>query len=137
MCCKQFVEANRGMEYGRIINIASTRWHQNEADWEAYGASKGGLVSLTNTLCVSLAGTRITVNAVSPGWIECSDYGSLTREDHMQHPSGRVGVPEDIARMVLFLAARENDFINGANIVIDGGMTKRMIYYSSEDSRKE
>lgn len=55
----------------------------------------------------------------------------------MQHPSGRVGVPEDIARMVLFLAARENDFINGANIVIDGGMTKRMIYYSSEDSRKE
>lgn len=94
-------------------------------------------MSLTNTLCVSLAGTRITVNAVSPGWIECSDYGSLTREDHMQHPSGRVGVPEDIARMVLFLAARENDFINGANIVIDGGMTKRMIYYSSEDSRKE
>ena len=128
MCCKQFVEANRGMEYGRIINIASTRWHQNEADWEAYGASKGGLVSLTNTLCVSLAGTRITVNAVSPGWIECSDYGSLTREDHMQHPSGRVGVPEDIARMVLFLAARENDFINGENITVDGGMTKKMIY---------
>lgn len=43
MCCKQFIEANKGMDYGRIINIASTRWHQNEAGWEAYGASKGGL----------------------------------------------------------------------------------------------
>lgn len=137
MCCKQFIEANRGMEYGRIINIASTRWHQNEADWEAYGASKGGLVSLTNTLCVSLAYTPITVNAISPGWIQCSDYDTLSREDHRQHPSGRVGVPEDIARMVLFLAARENDFINGANIVIDGGMTKRMIYYTAEDYWKE
>lgn len=44
MCCKQFIEANKGMEYGRIINIASTRWHQNETNWDAYGISKGGLV---------------------------------------------------------------------------------------------
>lgn len=133
LCCKQFIEANRAMEYGRIINIASTRWQQNEADWEAYGASKGGIISLTNSLCVSLSNTPITVNAISPGWIQCSDYEKLTKEDHIQHPSGRVGVPEDIARMVLFLAAPENDFINGANIVIDGGMTKKMIYYASED----
>ncbi len=133
MCCKQFIEANKGMEYVRIINIASTRWHQNEANWEAYGASKGGLVSLTNTLCVSLSDTPITVNAISPGWIQCSDYETLSEEDHKQHPSGRVGVPEDIARMVLFLSAPENDFINGANIVIDGGMTKKMIYYTPED----
>lgn len=133
MCCKQFIEANKGMEYGRIINIASTRWHQNEANWEAYGASKGGLVSLTNTLCVSLSDTPITVNAISPGWIQCSDYETLSEEDHKQHPSGRVGVPEDIARMVLFLSAPENNFINGANIVIDGGMTKKMIYYTPED----
>lgn len=133
MCCKQFIEANKGMEYGRIINIASTRWNQNEANWEAYGASKGGLVSLTNTLCVSLSDTPITVNAISPGWIQCSDYETLSKEDHKQHPSGRVGVPEDIARMVLFLSAPENDFINGANIVIDGGMTKKMIYYTSDE----
>lgn len=132
MCCKQFIEANKGMEYGRIINIASTRWHQNEANWEAYGASKGGLVSLTNTLCVSLSDTPITVNAISPGWIQCSDYETLSEEDHKQHSSGRVGVPEDIARMVLFLSAPENDFINGANIVIDGGMTKKMIYYTPD-----
>lgn len=137
MCCKQFIEANNGMDYGRIINIASTRWHQNQADWEAYGASKGGIVSLTNTLCVSLSETPITVNAISPGWIQCSEYETLTEEDHKQHPSGRVGRAEDIARMVMFLAAPENDFINGANIVIDGGMTKKMIYHTSEDYWKE
>ncbi|MGL4993525.1 MAG: SDR family NAD(P)-dependent oxidoreductase [Bacteroidales bacterium] len=133
MCSKQFIEANRGLEYGRIINIASTRWHQNEADWDAYGASKGGLVSLTNSMCVSLSDTRITVNAISPGWIECSEYDNLSLEDHKQHPSGRVGIPSDIARMVIFLAAPESDFINGANIIIDGGMTKKMIYHTSQE----
>jgi NAD(P)-dependent dehydrogenase (short-subunit alcohol dehydrogenase family) len=46
----------------------------------------------------------------------------------VQHPSGRVGKPEDIARMCLFLCYEENDFINGENITIDGGMTKKMIY---------
>lgn len=132
MCSKQLIEANKGLKYGRIINIASTRWHQNEADWEAYGASKGGLVSLTNTMCVSLAQTPITVNAISPGWIQCTDYQQLSDQDHQQHPSGRVGVPEDIARMALFLAACENDFINGANIIIDGGMTKKMLYHTSQ-----
>ncbi len=137
MCSKQFIEANKGQRYGRIINIASTRWNQNQADWEAYGASKGGLVSMTNTMCISLADTPITVNAISPGWIQCSDYDTLSTEDHKQHPSGRVGVPEDIARMVMFLSAPENDFINGANIVIDGGMTKKMIYHTSEDFWKE
>lgn len=136
-CCKRFIAANREMPYGRIINIASTRWHQNEAGWEAYGASKGGLVSLTNSLCVSLSDTPVTVNAISPGWIQCSDYDTLSEEDHRQHPSGRVGKPEDIARMVLFLSAPENDFINGANIIIDGGMTKRMIYSTSEDYWQE
>ena len=52
----------------------------------------------------------------------------LRPEDHAQHPSRRVGKPEDIARMCLFLCQEENDFINGQNIIIDGGMTKKMIY---------
>lgn len=128
LCCKEFVKANRGEVYGRIINIASTRWHQNEADWEAYGASKGALVSLTNTLTVSLSDLPITVNAISPGWIQTEDYESLTELDHRQHPSGRVGFPRDILNGCLFLAHEENDFVNGVNLVIDGGMTKRMIY---------
>lgn len=128
LCCRAFAAANAGAAYGRIINIASTRWQQNEAHWEAYGASKGGLAALTASLCVSLRGSGITVNAVSPGWIETGDYASLRPEDHEQHPSGRVGRPDDILRACLFLADPANDFVNGVNLTVDGGMSRRMFY---------
>ena len=128
LCVKQFVKLNANRPYGRIINIASTRWHQNEANWDLYGMSKGALVSMTNSLCVSLIDTKITVNAISPGWIETKNYAGLSKEDHKNHPSGRVGKPEDIGRACLFLADEENDFINGTNLLVDGGMTKKMIY---------
>ncbi|WP_353334487.1 SDR family NAD(P)-dependent oxidoreductase [Bacteroides sedimenti] len=114
--------------YGRIINIASTRYLMSEPGSEGYAASKGGIVSLTHALTVSLSKLHITVNCISPGWIETKDYDSLTVADHDQHPSGRVGTPEDIARACLFLCDPDNNFINGQNMVIDGGMTKKMIY---------
>jgi len=114
--------------YGRIINMASTRYLMSEPDSEAYAASKGGIVSLTHALAVSLSRYNITVNCISPGWIETGDYSQLKPGDHRQHPSGRVGVPEDIARTCIFLCQPENNFINGQNIVVDGGMTKKMIY---------
>lgn len=114
--------------YGRIINICSTRYLMSEPGSEGYAASKGGIYSLTHALALSLAKYHITANCISPGWIQTHDYDSLTPEDHAQHPSGRVGKPEDIARMCLFLCCEENDFINGENITIDGGMTKKMIY---------
>lgn len=114
--------------YGRIINICSTRFRQSEPGTEAYSASKGGIMSLTHSLMASFAPLGITVNAISPGWIATRDYASLTDNDHAQHPSGRVGRPEDIARMCLFLSLPDNDFINGENIIIDGGMTRKMIY---------
>ncbi|MGL5330619.1 MAG: SDR family NAD(P)-dependent oxidoreductase [Peptostreptococcaceae bacterium] len=127
ICAKEFIKANKGQNYGRIINIASTRFNQNEAGWEAYGASKGGIVSLTNTMAISLSNTPITVNAISPGWIKVGDY-ELSEIDKKQHPSGRVGEPRDIVNACLFLSNIENDFVNGANLIIDGGMTKKMIY---------
>ena len=122
---KNQVEQN---PYGRIINICSTRYLMSEPGSEGYAASKGGIYSLTHALALSLAEYHITVNSISPGWIENNDYEALTPEDHKQHPSQRVGRPEDIARMVLFLCKEENDFINGENMIIDGGMTKKMIY---------
>ena len=114
--------------YGRIINLCSTRYLMSEPGTEAYSASKGGIFSLTHALSISLSKYHITVNSISPGWIENYHYDTLTEADHRQHPSGRVGHPEDIARMCLFLCDEKNDFINGENIVIDGGMTRKMMY---------
>lgn len=114
--------------FGRIINICSTRYLMSEPGSEGYAASKGGIYSLTHALALSLADHHVTVNSIAPGWIQTRDYDQLQTEDHAQHPSGRVGKPEDIARMCLFLCQKENDFINGENITIDGGMTKKMIY---------
>ncbi len=128
LCSQAFIKLNQGENYGRIINISSTRWNQNEPNWELYGMSKGGIVSLTNSLCISLANSPITVNAISPGWIHTGDISELSPADHAMHPSRRVGKPDDISRACLFLVEEENDFINGTNIVIDGGMTKKMLY---------
>lgn len=114
--------------YGRIINICSTRYLMSEPGSEGYAASKGGIYSLTHALALSLSEWNITVNSIAPGWIQTHDYDQLRPEDHSQHPSRRVGKPEDIARMCLFFCEENNDFINGENITIDGGMTKKMIY---------
>ena len=114
--------------YGRIINSCSTRYLMSEPGSEGYAASKGGIYSLTHALALSLSEWNITVNSIAPGWIQTHDYDQLQPEDHSQHPSRRVGKPEDIARMCLFLCEENNDFINGENITIDGGMTKKMIY---------
>jgi len=113
---------------GSIVNIASTRAFMSEEGTLAYSASKGGIIALTHSLSISLSKYNIKVNCISPGWIQNEDYDSLTKEDHIQHPSNRVGKPEDIARACLFLTNENNEFINGENIVIDGGMTKKMIY---------
>lgn len=113
---------------GSIVNIASTRAIMSEPNSEAYAASKGGIVAITHALATSLAEDRITVNAISPGWIETGDYSQLSKNDHEQHLSKRVGKPEDIARACLYLTGEENDFITGVNLVIDGGMTRKMIY---------
>lgn len=113
---------------GSVINIASTRALMSEPNTEAYSASKGGIVALTHAMAISLAPDKIRVNAISPGWIETGNYDALREIDHRQHPAGRVGRPEDIARACLFLSDDRNDFITGQNFVIDGGMTKKMIY---------
>ncbi|RYG22178.1 SDR family oxidoreductase [bacterium] len=111
---------------GSIVNIASTRALMSEPNTEAYAASKGGLVALTQSLAVSLADRSIRVNCISPGWIETGDYQSLSDAAHAQHPAGRVGRPEDVAEAVLYLAGAS--FVTGANLVLDGGMTRKMLY---------
>jgi NAD(P)-dependent dehydrogenase (short-subunit alcohol dehydrogenase family) len=109
---------------GAIVNIASTRALQSEPDTEAYAASKGGLVALTHALAISL-GPRVRVNCISPGWIA---HAPVKKRDHQQHPVGRVGRVEDIAELVAFLLSDAAGFATGQNYVLDGGMTKKMIY---------
>lgn len=111
---------------GAILTIASTRAHQSEPDTESYAASKGGLLALTHALAVSL-GPAIRVNCISPGWID-TQGGSLSAEDHDQHPAGRVGRPEDVASLAAWLLGPESGFVTGAEFVVDGGMTRKMIY---------
>jgi len=113
---------------GAIVNIASTRAFMSEPNSEAYAASKGGIVALTHALAVSLGPYRIRVNCISPGWIETGDYEQLTEADHWQHPAGRVGRPMDIVRACFYLTHPENDFVTGVNLMVDGGMTRKMIY---------
>ena len=112
--------------HGAIVNIASTRALQSEPDTEAYAASKGGVVALTHALALSL-GPQVRVNCVSPGWID-TGKAKLSRADHAQHPVGRVGRTEDVAQLVAFLLSDAAGFVTGQNYVLDGGMTRKMIY---------
>lgn len=111
---------------GAIVTIASTRARMSEPNTEAYAASKGGLVALTHALAISL-GPYIRANVVSPGWIDTTG-DDLRPEDHAQHPAGRVGRPDDVASLVAWLLSQDQGFVTGAEFVIDGGMTRKMIY---------
>ncbi len=110
-----------------VINISSSRDRMSQPQTESYTAAKGGIAALTHALAVSLAG-KARVNSISPGWIDTTG-SNITGADAVQQPAGRVGKPEDIAEMVLFLCSDKAGFITGENICIDGGMTKLMIYH--------
>ncbi len=111
---------------GAIVTIGSTRAHMSEPDTESYSASKGGLLALTHALAVSL-GPSIRANCISPGWIDVAGE-ALRPEDHAQHPAGRVGSVDDVAAMAAWLLGPESGFVTGAEFVVDGGMTRRMLY---------
>jgi NAD(P)-dependent dehydrogenase (short-subunit alcohol dehydrogenase family) len=120
-------EASLRAAKGAIVAIASTRAHMSEPGTLAYSASKGGLLALTHALAMTLA-PDVRVNCISPGWIYTGKGGALKPSDHAQHPVGRVGRPDDIASAVGFLLSAEAGFMTGAELIIDGGMTRKMIY---------
>ena len=133
--CSKFLSPYLKESNGCIINMCSTRAFQSEPNTESYSASKGGIFALTHSMAISL-GPYVRVNSISPGWIDVSaikkkknaHQEKLTKADHAQHPAGRVGNPSDIARMALFLLDPANSFITGQNFIVDGGMTRKMIY---------
>ena len=110
-----------------VINISSSRDRMSQPQTESYTAAKGGIAALTHAMAVSLAG-KARVNSISPGWIDTTG-STIAGADALQQPVGRVGKPEDIAEMVLFLCSDKAGFITGENICVDGGMTRQMIYH--------
>ena len=112
-----------------IINIASTRAFMSQKDSESYSATKGAIIALTHAMAVSLS-HKVRINSISPGWINTIDNAQFSKEDILQHPSAKVGNTYDIASTAWFIC--NNDFINGENITVDGGMTKLMIYHNDE-----
>jgi NAD(P)-dependent dehydrogenase (short-subunit alcohol dehydrogenase family) len=133
LCTKHGVPRLRKREASSIVNMASTRALQSEPDSEAYAAAKGALVAFTHALAISL-GPAIRCNAICPGWIETGPYKKQSlrttpkhrKVDKLQHPAGRVGTPDDVVAAVLYLA--DSSFVTGQALVVDGGMTKKMIY---------
>lgn len=111
-----------------VINLSSSRDRMSQPQTESYTAAKGGIAALTHALAVSLAG-RARVNSISPGWIDTTG-SEIAGADAAQQPVGRVGRPEDIAELILFLCGDRAGFITGENICVDGGMTKLMIYHN-------
>jgi NAD(P)-dependent dehydrogenase (short-subunit alcohol dehydrogenase family) len=127
--------ARRMTETGRpgvIVNMASTNALGGEADLAAYNASKGGVLQLTRTMAVELAGRGIRVNCLCPGFIDTPLNDALGDEDafreyeRTQIPLGRRGTAEEVAAAYAFLASDDASFIHGAALVIDGGQTAVM-----------
>jgi NAD(P)-dependent dehydrogenase (short-subunit alcohol dehydrogenase family) len=133
--CAKHAAPHLSRMHGAIVNIASTRALMSEPNSEAYTASKGGLVALTHALAASL-GPEVRVNCIAPGWIDTRDVRAsgtaglppLRDRDHAQHFAGRVGIPDDIAALALFLCSSDSGFITGQNFIVDGGMTRKLIY---------
>lgn len=137
LCSRHALPAlSRSPGGGAVVNIASTRAHQSEPHGEAYAAAKGGLLAFTHALALS-AGPQVRVNCISPGWIATEAWRGpqrrrqpkLSPRDHAQHPAGRVGTPEDIATLAVYLLAPAlSGFATGQEFIVDGGMSRKMQY---------
>lgn len=118
--------------HGRIILTASTAAFRGGAGSTAYAASKGGLVAMTRSLALGLAGQRICVNCVAPGWIDTAFNDPYwARVGHTEDarsaltariPLGKQGAPADVAATIAFLASPDADYITGQTVIVDGGL---------------
>ncbi len=125
-CCRSVIPEMKQRRAGRIVLISSTSALTGEPLGAGYAASKGGVISLGASLARDLGSHGVTVNCVSPGWVDtdmtADDLVGDEREDiTRQLPLGRIGTPEEIAGPVLFLASELASYMTGQNLVVDGG----------------
>lgn len=125
-CIKAVVRPMLAQRYGRIINITSVVGVTGNPGQANYAASKAGLIGLTKSTAKELASRGITVNAIGPGFITTdmtADLSEMIVEKLTENiPLGRLGKPEDIAPVAVFLASEEAGYITGQTLLVDGGM---------------
>ena len=111
--------------HGKVVNISSTSGVAGQVGQANYSASKGAIIAVTKTLAKEFAKDQITVNCVSPGFIETDMTSELRNKEEIENhiiPLGRFGKPEEVAWAVAFLVSEKANYITGKNLVIDGGM---------------
>ena len=115
--------------YGKIINIASVVSFSGGYTVPAYAASKGGMAQMTKTFCNEWAGRGVNVNAIAPGYIDTDNLIGLNETRRRQIldriPAGRLGKPEDLVGMVIYLASKASDYVHGSVQIVDGGWMAR------------
>ena len=131
LMCRAVIPAMREAGGGAIVTVASISGFQGLGVAHAYTASKGGMINLTRSMCVSYAAENIRANCVAPGFIDTPMVASVldmfTDPDVADRitPMRRPGTAEEMANGCLFLASDEASYCNGAVLVIDGGTTAR------------
>lgn len=146
-CLPMLVRTPSRQQGGCILHISSTRAFMSEPNNEPYSATKAGLLGLSQAMAVSLADEGIRVNAILLGWINASNEckksdetggkweDGLTKEDQAWHLTGRVGKVEDVLRAVEYLV--EADGSTGSELVVDGGVTRKMVYPEEDEAPTE
>ena len=113
-------------KYGKIINITSVVGHTGNLGQANYTASKAGIVAMSKSLAIEYAKKNINVNCISPGFIKTEMTDKIDEKFKeaiiSKIPSSRLGEPEDVANVVLFLASDQSNYINGETIHVNGGM---------------
>ncbi|MBI5115667.1 SDR family oxidoreductase [Candidatus Poribacteria bacterium] len=127
-CCHAAAPHMITKGYGKIVNIASDAGRVGEKRLSVYGASKGGVLGFTKCLALELARYKINVNVVSPGVVKSPMTSFLTEDLEKEwakfYPLRRLGVPEDVANMIVFLCSDRTSWMTGQTVSIDGGFSR-------------